>query len=177
MTDSVSLTCPTCGGKLEISKDVERFACGYCGNEHIVRRSGGIITLKPVVEGLKEVKTGVDKTASELAITRLAAQLLDLISKRNANSSRSGCAWIWGTQAVLGFIFTFAFLGEDIGLIMGALLYAVVFFIITYFAISSETERINQTVPPIEKKILEVGQELEFHKNIVKANNNSSYNS
>lgn len=37
MPDFVTLSCPTCGGQLQITKDIERFACGHCGNEHIVR--------------------------------------------------------------------------------------------------------------------------------------------
>jgi len=76
--DFVSLSCPSCGGKLQITSDIERFACSYCGIEHIVRRGGGIITLAPVVEGLKKVQTGVDKTASELAIQRLTREISEL---------------------------------------------------------------------------------------------------
>ena len=71
MADFVSLTCPSCNGKLQIGKDLERFACGYCGTEFVVNRGGGIVSLSPVVEGLKRVEKGVDKTASELAIARL----------------------------------------------------------------------------------------------------------
>jgi ribosomal protein S27AE len=76
MADHITLTCPSCGGKLQITNDIERFACGHCGNEHIVRRGSGIILLAPVVEGLQRVQTGVDKTASELAIKRLKDEIL-----------------------------------------------------------------------------------------------------
>jgi DNA-directed RNA polymerase subunit RPC12/RpoP len=71
MPDFISLTCPTCGGKLQITNNIERFACGYCGNEHLVKRSGGIVTIEPVIEGLKKIQEGTDKTASELAIRRV----------------------------------------------------------------------------------------------------------
>ena len=54
--DIVTLSCPSCGGKLQITADIERFACGHCSNEHIVKRAGGIIALAPVVEGLKNVQ-------------------------------------------------------------------------------------------------------------------------
>jgi hypothetical protein len=54
---------------------MERFACGYCGNEQIVRREGGVVMLAPVVEGLRHVQTGVDKTAAELALVRLAKEI------------------------------------------------------------------------------------------------------
>jgi hypothetical protein len=76
--DFVTLSCPSCGGKLQITSDIERFACSYCGIEHIVRRGGGIITLAPFVEGLKGVQIGVDKTASELAIQRLTREISEL---------------------------------------------------------------------------------------------------
>jgi len=81
MTDIITLTCPSCGGKLQITSEIELFACSYCGNEHVVRRSGGIVSLAPVVESLGKVQTGVDKTASELAIRRLREDLGGLKSK------------------------------------------------------------------------------------------------
>jgi len=78
MVDFVTLTCPTCGGKLEITKDIERFACGYCGVEHVVRRGGGIVSLIPIAEDIKDIKTGVDKTAAELALARLSKETNEL---------------------------------------------------------------------------------------------------
>ncbi len=76
--DFVTLTCPTCGGKLKITSDINRFACGHCGNEHIVKREGGLVAIAPVIEGLNDVRIGVDKTASELAINRLRQELREL---------------------------------------------------------------------------------------------------
>ena len=78
MADLVSLTCPSCGGKLEITNDLERFACGYCGIEHIVRRGGGVVSLRPVVEGLKGVQVSANRTAAELAIQRLKSEIGEL---------------------------------------------------------------------------------------------------
>jgi hypothetical protein len=57
---------------------MERFACAFCGTEHIVKRGGGVISLAPVVEGLKKVEIGVDRTASELAINRLKQEISEL---------------------------------------------------------------------------------------------------
>lgn len=78
MADFVSLTCPSCGGRLQIGNDVNRFACSYCGGEHIVQRSGGIVSLAPVVAGLEKLQVGVDKTAAELAIRRLKSEIQGL---------------------------------------------------------------------------------------------------
>jgi len=82
MPDFITLTCPSCGGKLQVTQDIDRFACSFCGTEHIVRRSGGIVALTPVEETLIHVKTGVDKTASELAIRRLREEIQILEKER-----------------------------------------------------------------------------------------------
>ena len=89
MSDFITLTCPNCAGKLQITDDINRFACMYCGVEHVVRRGGGIVTLQPVVDELKKVSTGisgvkvgVDRTASELAIQRLQSEIQELIRRR-----------------------------------------------------------------------------------------------
>ena len=75
MGGTVSLSCPSCGGKLAITDDIDRFACGYCGKEILVNRGGGIVSLKPVVDEIKRVVIGVVKTASELALNRLQKEI------------------------------------------------------------------------------------------------------
>jgi len=59
----IKLTCHSCGGKLEITDDIERFACGHCGNEWIVNRAGGIVSLKAVEEHLSKVQEHTKETA------------------------------------------------------------------------------------------------------------------
>lgn len=78
MPDFVNLTCPSCGGALQVTQEIERFACGYCGREHVVRRTGGLISLSPVIEEIKGVRVATDRTASELALVRLNGELLEL---------------------------------------------------------------------------------------------------
>jgi len=81
MEKFLTLTCPSCGGKLQITQDVDRFACSYCGVEHIVKRGGGIVSIAPVIESLKRVQEGTDKTASELAIVRLQKEIQSLLEE------------------------------------------------------------------------------------------------
>lgn len=78
MSEFITLSCPSCNGKLQITEDIERFACAHCGNEHMVKRSGGIVSLKPVFEAITK---GVDNTASELAIVRLDKEIDELSEK------------------------------------------------------------------------------------------------
>ena len=94
MSEFVTLSCPSCGGKLQITSDVERFACAHCGKEHLVKRGGGIISIQPLMDGLVKVQAGVDKTASELAIVRLSKEIpaleKDRASKLGEFQAKSG---------------------------------------------------------------------------------------
>src|SRR2546422_388213 len=75
MVDFVSLSCKSCGGRLQVSTKADRFACGYCGTELLVERTGGTVSLRVVEESLAKISVGTDKTAAELAIQRLTKEL------------------------------------------------------------------------------------------------------
>src|SRR5262245_13491489 len=66
MSDFVTLTCPNCSGKLQITSDIDRFACMHCGTEHIVKRGSGVISLAPVLETLNKMQGGVDIIARDI---------------------------------------------------------------------------------------------------------------
>ncbi len=84
MAEFVTLSCPTCGGKLKITNDIDRFACSHCGNEHVVKRSGGIVSLSPVVDGLKKIKTGVDKRERERKMGQVARERMDDMERQRS---------------------------------------------------------------------------------------------
>ena len=46
MVETIRLTCPTCGARLEVTEDMDRFACLHCGNEVLVTRRAGTATLR-----------------------------------------------------------------------------------------------------------------------------------
>jgi ribosomal protein S27E len=116
MSDFVTLTCPSCGGRLQITADTDRFACSHCGNDHVVKRSGGIVTLAPVVERLSRIQRGTDNTAAELGIRRLRDEIptseeevtrfaLEAMEK-DYPQIRSAFAAM-GKKSQLGSVFTF----------------------------------------------------------------------
>lgn len=39
MADFITLVCESCGGKLHLTEQVNRFVCPYCGHEHLVKPS------------------------------------------------------------------------------------------------------------------------------------------
>lgn len=84
-SDFVTLSCPACGGKLEITSETDRYTCKFCGVEHLVKLTGKQVTLAPVMEGLKRVESkfdqvlsGSDHMAAEQTIQRLKAEMTDL---------------------------------------------------------------------------------------------------
>ena len=103
MSDFITLTCPSCNGKLQITDDIDRFACAHCGCEHIVKRSGGMVAIKPVLDTVAKC---VDNTASELAIVRLDREISEVEEKllpiKSAVDSASGFLVIGILLAILG---------------------------------------------------------------------------
>ena len=67
----ISMTCRTCGGKLQISQEAEQFICRNCGSEFSVSFHDGAISIRRIVEGIQRIQTSSYKTASELALRRI----------------------------------------------------------------------------------------------------------
>src|SRR4051794_36095268 len=75
---TVTLKCPNCGGNLAITPDLEVFACGYCGTQQVVRRSGNTVSLKLIGDAIAGVKAGTDRIAAEMELRRLRDDLADI---------------------------------------------------------------------------------------------------
>jgi hypothetical protein len=83
MSDFITLSCPSCGAKLSITPDIDRFACSHCGQEHIIKRGGGIVSLSPVVGAINQVGAGVDRVAAELSTARLHREINELQKEKD----------------------------------------------------------------------------------------------
>ncbi len=81
-SDFITLSCPTCGGALQVSEEKERYICPPCGQEHLLRLRAG---LEPVLENLKGVRQGINRAADELALQRLGEQINRLQQESEAN--------------------------------------------------------------------------------------------
>ncbi|MFH1486657.1 MAG: hypothetical protein ABIH46_11345 [Chloroflexota bacterium] len=170
MSDFVTLTCPSCGGKLQITDDIDRFACAHCGTEHVVRRGGGLVSLAPVVEGIQQVRMGVDKTASELAIHRLEKEMPELVQQRHKMASQISSAAILGVVLIVLISFVALLLATVVnerlaqGIYVGTVILAIV--ILVRASIMSTTER-EKRCAPIDEKIAGKKAELKRHQRIV----------
>ncbi len=79
---TLSLKCPSCGAALEITSEMDRFACGFCGTEQIVQRQGGTVALRLLGDAISRVQFGTDRTAAELTLRRLREDMAALEQER-----------------------------------------------------------------------------------------------
>lgn len=179
MVEFVTLSCPSCGGRLEVAQGVHTFACSYCGQQHKIIRQGGIITIEPIADVLGRVQEGVDKTASELAIKRLKeeiaeltvewdksvkeleARMTELHRKRYelATTTLQAAAWIALPLDLVLFGYSILAIGTE-----EAILVAIVaFFVLTLgIAIVNPKKRINRKrIAQIEEQIQTTDSKLQ----------------
>ena len=71
MPEFFTLSCPSCGGRLEIKQGINRFACGYCGREHIVHKEGGSVSLEAVENNIHNIERSSNRVALEMTLSRL----------------------------------------------------------------------------------------------------------
>jgi DNA-directed RNA polymerase subunit RPC12/RpoP len=179
MPDYVNLTCPSCGGRLQVTNDLERFACGYCGHELLVRRGGGIVSLAPVVEGLDrvaagvaQVRTGVDRTASELAIPRLEKEIASLSNTHYALPQPK--IWLSPILYAIGgltALYSIASAAQaDVGQSVLGVAGSAVLWLIAYGVGKSERRYVEEAMArrnAVARQILDKQDQLARHKAIV----------
>jgi hypothetical protein len=115
-SDFITLSCPNCGGKLQVTAEMDRFACPYCGHEHIVRRAGGTVSLEPVLTKLNQISADIngmgggishmtavaEKQAAEAAIKRLKEEIEELHKRLALLENNATTIWlIFGIGAVV----------------------------------------------------------------------------
>ncbi len=187
-SDFITLSCPNCGGSLAITQDIERFACRYCGYEHIVRRSGGVVSLEPVMQvmgqihasvnqvslGMDRIGISAEKQAAEQAIIRLNQEIEDinkqLVQLRSAKESTIGAGIFMIALALvivgLGF---WQWFGEDnTGLGVGLSCFGSFIFVLsTVLLISLSTWKKG---PLLKKSLQQKQEELGKKYEIVRRN-------
>jgi len=81
MAESITLSCPACGNTLDIAEDVSLFVCARCGNEYVVRRGGGIVSLAPAAESGAHATNDAEQAVVDAHIAQLKAEIGEI---RNA---------------------------------------------------------------------------------------------
>ncbi|MDP1615362.1 MAG: hypothetical protein Q8L68_06155 [Methylococcales bacterium] len=179
-----TLSCPSCGAKLKVSNNLERFTCEHCGNEHLVKDERGTIYLLPIIKQLRAVGEGVDRTASELAIKRLRSEISSLTFHRDMIETSPGClstlfssyiTWIPVLSgAFIGatfFIFSLIVNIDSIANVSCGVLIIIIpsiTLIVDYNLRKGIKKDRETTKEQYTKLIREKNSELQYHENIVK---------
>lgn len=165
MSGFVTLSCPSCGAKLEITSDIDRFACAHCGTEHIVKRGAGLVALAPVVAEIQRVGAGVDRTASELAIRRLTDEIAQLEAEKRIDPGhpyRRAGAIAGVAIAILG-VFISSTLPSDLRRVVGIASLALGAMVCGWLVVlGNKQDRL--WLAEYEKKIRAKRKELEGHR-------------
>jgi len=83
--DFVPLTCPSCGGKLEVGPDIHRLTCLNCGTTHDVLRDNPIPVLRPIIAQINRVGERLDAETQVRAETaQVSAQTFGAVSAQAA---------------------------------------------------------------------------------------------
>jgi DNA-directed RNA polymerase subunit RPC12/RpoP len=76
MSNLITLTCPSCGGRLEVTNNTERYVCAHCGNEHLVDPGVRAESLAKEVDDLKSV-SGILRLKDEIEVLEHRRSELD----------------------------------------------------------------------------------------------------
>ena len=167
MSNFISLSCPSCGSRLQITNQTEQFVCASCGNEYLVNRKGGIVSLEPVVEGIKRVQVGVDKTASELAISRLEKEIQKLKNQIANEKSKFDSAKFFQSSGGMA-VLIFMIIGGSTGNVGAGFWVAVIAFILLNVGHGVvESNHDKENCEPLRMEIAKKRKEIARHKEII----------
>lgn len=173
MLDVTTLTCPSCGGKLKVTQDADRFVCTHCGTEQIVRRGDDTIALASTSQELAEAREELDRKTSQLAIVRLEEEIEELRKDVAQADGAHGHAIGWCIIGVVGLVALVILLltasplataTNLVLLIAGAITCLGIALISSYIA-KEYSEKNNR----LYKTISEKRAELKHHRKIVSA--------
>lgn len=171
MPDFVYLTCPSCSEKLQINQDIERFACGQCGNEYLVNRSGGIITLEPVLnqpilKNLESDNSNKDRTHTEFDCKKLIKEIK--ILKHDKTNVKGGYLrvpfWlgVWTICAIFVIFSDYPIVGIILTILLGTPFF---FTLRKYLRVEKDKKnylnQINQLISEKEEKLTRLQKNLD----------------
>lgn len=162
MNSTLNLTCPSCNSKLQIPRDVIRFACETCGSELVVDKRGGIVVLRTVSSEASNTKdipvgTNIDRTSAELAIARLRKDIEELTKEyRTISGDDNTSAIIWGGLGVLVGIIFIANDGAPVGLFIG--IPSLLILVFAIYTTNKNSIRKRELSQKIQKKQREISK-------------------
>lgn len=99
MADLLTLTCPSCGGQLQVTNETDRYVCAHCGNSHVVDPGVRMASLAAEVEKLHAESRlrQLDRELDELAQKQYALKFE--IEGIRSGAVSTGCTYQAGIVA------------------------------------------------------------------------------
>jgi len=88
MADVITVSCPSCGAKLEPTQDIDSCSCVYCGNRYFVTRTGSVAHIEAVISSVGEILGEIGSTASKSATRQVGDKLATLMIERDSIQAR-----------------------------------------------------------------------------------------
>jgi hypothetical protein len=180
------LACVSCGASLEITADLDQFACGYCGSQQRVERSGGTVALKKIEVAIRAVQRGTDLTAAELALPRLAKERQELKTEIaaaivKANVGRTQARFVRMGLTIMAFpsiaiiiwpLFIKLFSINSPGFEMLGGIIALIAPFIAYYGIKIPPDSSNRVTASYQEKVDKLLSRIEQNRNILDSSRN-----
>jgi DNA-directed RNA polymerase subunit RPC12/RpoP len=187
MAEITKIECQNCGGKATIDISTNIFKCEYCESQFLVERTGNDISMQPMIETMGSLKTGIDKTATELAIARIqkdidrlneqlqphAAEWKNLTKLKNTKNNDYLLRWIYFFLILATIIYLiFSYDTNSVGSIVCSSLFIFLMLVMILSTTSNinlrkkqekRYDQLGQIVIPITEKIAQNKTELEKH--------------
>ncbi|MFA5612604.1 MAG: hypothetical protein WDA04_07070 [Anaerolineaceae bacterium] len=78
MKEIIKINCPSCGSMAPHDQRDRDFVCEFCGTHFRIKQTGNDLQIVPFIESIQELKTGMDRTGSEMTIKRLKEEIAEL---------------------------------------------------------------------------------------------------
>lgn len=194
MTEITKLLCPACGAKIELKGNSGQITCAYCGTQLQIENHKGAIAAMPPALPVNNVKSTIDRTASEIEIkkikeeiTFLQTQQIPYLTKWNRlKAIHSGKVTNYKLWAK---IFAWSLLGSFILLLVGAatrlMAIGILAFLLFFAGIialiitgckawrqkifEKKYEKMSQVMNSMDEQIKAKYKELEKHKAIAES--------
>ncbi|HTP08074.1 MAG TPA: zinc ribbon domain-containing protein [Anaerolineae bacterium] len=172
MSNLITLTCPSCGGRLEVTNNTERYVCAHCGNTHIVDPGERAESLANEVEQMR-LKMDIRQVEEDLTTLRERLTAIEAQLNEQHDGQKMVSMLIWAMPIGV-FV---------IGLAEGATLESVLFFtlfligfslLVTWIIWSGDSHKEEKReLGQLKKRIISGQQTLNFLQQELKRVSNS----
>ncbi len=166
MADLMTLNCPTCGGRLQITNDVDRFVCAHCGNAHIIDPGVRVESLAGELDQMR-LTMDIRQAEDSLAVLQKRESMLEQSTSAQSDMRRF---WIAANIVVpVGVAFIGIYEGANVlfSLLLAALLGGFLLFINWVLSFNnnkneqSELRRLNDRIKSGDRTLNFLRQELQ----------------